>query len=283
VDLTVQISDAHFRIGVLGGAVVLAGVISAVRFCGSVSLPEPPAPPTYRADTGNNVMDESNASPVVYQDFLAKDAALAGVAAPSYEAMSRKLLYRVDEGRQVLEVGAKPVDMAGLRLQVLRSDDAIVLEILNTTKANLGYIVVTEPTPNLAGCSSVGALPFNAMVIEKGQRETRVECAYRPNLAISVIRVETVELSPLQAWYVAQVPPRHVGIDDRIGRGHRQPKSPERCISLVSQAVRTGIENGEIVWRDLVDFYARHRCQTYAFPASYRAFTSDGQRRIPSS
>ncbi len=49
----------------------------------------------------------------------------------------------------------------------------------------------------------------------------------------------------------------------------------------MSQAVRSGIERHEISWRDLVDFYARHRCQTYQFPTSYRALTSDGERPIP--
>jgi hypothetical protein len=281
----VQISDQQFRLGVFGAAVLLAGVITAVRFCGSVSLPAAPSTPSYQGGGGDpgNVIDESNASPVVYQDYLVKDAATAGVKAPTYQDMTRKLLYRVDEGRQSLEVGAKPIEMAGLRIQAVRSGDAIVLEIQNTTRANLGYLVVTEVLPSASGCMSVGALPFNAMVIEKGQRETRVECVYRPGVSIAVVRVETVELSPLATWYLGHVPPSYVGIEDRIARGHRQPKSSDRCISLASQAVRTGIENGEIVWRDLVDFYARHRCQTYPFPASYRALTGDNQRRIPST
>jgi hypothetical protein len=49
----------------------------------------------------------------------------------------------------------------------------------------------------------------------------------------------------------------------------------------VSQAVRSGLEQGQIGWRDLVDFYARHRCPTYRFPSSYRAFRSDGERQVP--
>jgi hypothetical protein len=47
------------------------------------------------------------------------------------------------------------------------------------------------------------------------------------------------------------------------------------------QVVRSGLENGRIGWRDLVDFYARHRCQTYEFPIAYRALKSDGERPIP--
>ena len=47
------------------------------------------------------------------------------------------------------------------------------------------------------------------------------------------------------------------------------------------EAVRAGLERGEIGWRDLVDFYARHRCQTYQFPISYRAFSAEGAMRLP--
>jgi hypothetical protein len=281
VEDIVAISDAQIRIGSIGAAVVLAAGITVVRFCGSVSLPpKPEAPPVVRG-TATELIEQANASPIVYQDFLAKDATAAGVRTPTYDEMGRKLPYRVDEGRRVLEVGDAPIEVAGLRLAAVRSGDTIVLDIENTTKSDLAYLVATEPTPNIAGCSSVLPIPYNAIVVAKGQHESRVECVYRTGMAIAVSRVETVELPPLSAWYLVQVPPHHLGIDDRVTRGHRMPKTRDRCISLVSQAVRAGLENGEIGWRDLVDFYARHRCQTYPFPASYRAFTSDGQRKIP--
>ncbi len=238
----------------------------------------PPKPPP--AAGTQQIVDDVNASPTVYQDYLAKDAAIAGVRTPTYNEMSRKLLYRVDEGRRVLEVGEPAINAAGLKLTVQRSGNAIVLDIENTTPVDLAYLVLTAPIPNIAGCSAVPAEPFNAMVIGKGQHETRVECAWRQGMAIAVTRVETVELSPLSAWYLSQVPARQVGIEDRIARGHKRPKA-DRCIALTSQVLRNGIESGEISWRDLVDFYARHRCQTYVFPAEYRAFTESAQQKIP--
>jgi len=94
-------------------------------------------------------------------------------------------------------------------------------------------------------------------------------------------KVETMEIPPLSAWYLAQLPPRLVGIEDQVARGHRGLAAREPCVASVSQVVQSGIESGDITWRDLVDFYARHRCQTYQFPSSYRAITSDGQRSIP--
>ena len=195
--------------------------------------------------------------------------------------MSRKLLFRIDEGRQVLEVGQAPITTAGLRLTAARQRDTIVLDIENTTKSDLAYHVVTEPTPKIAGCNSAPPLEHNAMIIAKGEHQIRVECSWHAGMAIAVTLVETAEVLPLSAWYLNQIPPAQLGIDHRIARGHRVPRTAERCISLSSQAVRSGLENQEIRWRDLVDFYARHRCQTYQFPSTYRALTADGQRRIP--
>ncbi|MBS1121759.1 MAG: hypothetical protein H6Q90_3987 [Deltaproteobacteria bacterium] len=272
-----SLSDEQFRFGVLGAGLLLVAGITVARFCGDVSLPPKPDGPSAG---GTGPIEDLNASPAAYQDHLAKDAAVAGVRTPTYDEMSRKLLHRVDEGRRVLEVGSPAIDAAGLKLTAQRSGDVLVLDIENTTQSDLAYLVVTTPSPNISGCDAVVPLGFNAMVISKGHHEVRVECAWRSGMAIIVSRVETVELSPLSAWYVSLVPPRQVGIDDRIGRGHQRPKV-DRCIALSSQVLRTGIENGEIAWRDLVDFYARHRCQTYIFPAEYRAFTVDGEQKLP--
>jgi hypothetical protein len=280
----VAISDVQFKASVGGAAAVLVLGITIVRFCGSVSLPDAPTSQVVQpTGTSNELVEQSNASPVVYQDYLAKDASSAALRVPSLEDMSRKLLFRSDESRQVLEVGQDAITAAGLRLAAKRSGDTIVLDIENTTRSDLAYQVVTEPTPKIAGCNSVMPLRHNAMVIAKGEHQIRVECSWHAGMAIAVTLVETAEVLPLSAWYLNQLPPSQVGLDERIARGHRVPKGAERCISLSSQAVRSGLENGEIRWRDLVDFYARHRCQTYQFPATYRALTVDGQRRIPAT
>jgi hypothetical protein len=278
----VAISDVQFKGAVAGAAAVLVLGITMMRFCGSVSLPDKPEPVTSNAgSTSQQLVEQANASPVVFQDFLTKDSAAANVRVPTVEDMSKKLLFRIDEGRQVLEVGERPIETAGLRLLARRENDVLVLDIENITKSDLAYHVISEPAPKIAGCNSVPPLSVNAIVIAKGEHQVRVECQWRPGMAIAVTRVETAEVSPLSAYYLNQLPPAQVGIEERSARGHRIPKSAERCIALGSQAVRSGIEKGEIQWRDLVDFYARHRCQTYPFPASYRALTADGQRRIP--
>ena len=100
-------------------------------------------------------------------------------------------------------------------------------------------------------------------------------------MTIVVSKVETMELLPLQSWYLDQVPPEVLGVEPRVAAGHRGAKSA--CSTVVPALVRSLEERGEITWRDLADFYARHRCQTYQFPSSYRAFKNDGERGLPAA
>jgi hypothetical protein len=188
------------------------------------------------------------------------------------------LPYRVDSERHLIEVGAPAIEVAGVRLRALHVAEGLALEIANATGADLAYNVVTAPVPEVRCGGS--ALAFNAMTVGRGRAETRIECNWRDGLAIAVSRVETVEVPPLSAWYLGHVPPSVVGVEARVARGHLPPDAV-RCGSTLSQTVRSGLERGEIGWRDLVDFYARHRCQTYQFPPAYRAFKSDGERPLP--
>jgi hypothetical protein len=183
----------------------------------------------------------------------------------------------------VLEPGKPGIEAAGLRMRVERSDNTIVMTIQNLVGSDVAYAVTSAPSTGTYVCNSARPLPFNAMVIAKGASETRTECAWRDGMSIVVTRVETLEVSPLSSYYLSQVPPTMVGVEDRIARGHHGVESKERCTAILSQVVRTGMDRGDIGWRDLVDFYARHRCQTYQFPSSYRAFKSDGERAVPAT
>lgn len=279
------ISDGQFRAGVIGGGILLALGIAALRFCGSVSLPPasqraPTEVPTEVSGTSSDLLSASVTSPAMYLDLLARDAAAAGLPKPTIAEMSRKLPYRVDEREHVLEVGQRPIELAGLALRAVSTGEALGLEIRNTTRSELAYLVITTDPGT---CAAARPLPLNVMVIGAQQHETRVECVWREDATITITRVETIELPPLSAWYVSQVPPAVLGIEDRIARGHRVERTGEPCTSIIPQAVKSGLERGEIGWRDLVDFYARHRCQTYQFPLSYRAFKSEGALRLPVS
>lgn len=270
-------SDQQFRMGVIAGSIVLVGVITSLRFCGHLSLPPKPAEPKGPSGTSRELLTRSAASPQVYQHYLEDDAQAAGVRAPTTEEMSRKFAYRVDEARHPLEIG-KPIELAGLRIHLERAGDQVSLVMQNTLDTDVAYHVVTNASSFVA-CNDARPLPFNAMILHKDGQETRAECIADQNLAL--VKVETMEVPPLAAWYLAQLPPRLVGLEDQVVRGHRGLATKDPCAVAVSAVVKTGMERGEITWRDLADFYARHRCQTYQFPSSYRAVTTDGQRVIP--
>ena len=276
---SVSITDSQFRIGVGAAGIALVAGIAAVRFCGQVSLPPKPVPPASPSGTSSELLTRSSASPAVYQDFIAHDAAAAGIRAPAPDELTRKLPYRVDEARHILEVGQPPLELAGVRLRAVHVREGLALEVVNATRSDIAYAVASAPVP-ATNCNGAPAVPFNAMTIAKDHGETRIECIWRDGIALAVTRVETLEVPPLSVWYVNHVPPSIVGIEPRIARGH-MASTAERCAISLPQSVRSGLERGEIGWRDLVDFYARHRCQTYHFPLSYRAFKSDKERTVP--
>jgi hypothetical protein len=275
--------DPQFRIGVLAGGLLLVVVITYLRFCGTLSLPAKPEPPTGPTGTQRQLLTQTTATQGMYVNYLERDAASAGVRTPTADEMSRKLPAHSDEARHVLEPGKPAIELAGLRLRAERAGDAVVLVIQNLLASDVAYLVTTSPSVGTALCNSARPLPINALVISKGGSETRTECTYRDGISIVVTRVETVEVSPLSSFYLSEVPPSVVGIEDRVARGHHGVETKEPCSTIVSQVVRTGMDRGEIGWRDLVDFYARHRCQTYQFPTSYRAFKSDGERSLPAA
>lgn len=277
-----NVTDSQFRVGVLAAAVVVVGIVTYSRFSGRLTLPDKPPPPEGPTGTQRELLSRTTGSPGMYRDFLEQDASSAGVRVPSVTDMARKLPYRVDEARHVLALGQPAIEAAGLRLRVERSGDSVAMIIQNLVGSDVAYQVTSAPSTGAYICNSARPLPFNAMVIAKGATETRTECAWRDGMSIVVTKVETVEVSALSSYYLSQLPPQLVGIEDRIARGHRRAGA-DSCSAMTSQIVRNGMDHGQIGWRDLVDFYARHRCQTYQFPSKYRAFTSDNERPIPAT
>jgi hypothetical protein len=274
--------DPQFRIGVVVGGIVLVAVITYLRFCGSLSLPTKPPPLQGPQGTQRQLLSSTASTPSAYRDYIEHDATSAGVRVPTVDEMSKKLVYRIDDSRQVLEPGKPAIEVAGLRLRAERSSDALVLVIQNLVESDLAYNVVTTiASGSTSMCTSVRALPINAMVIARGASETRTECAWRDGMAIAVTKVETLEVGPLSSYYLSEAPPALVGLDPRVARGHRGVESKDQCSGVVPRVVAAGLERGDLGWRDLADFYARHRCQTFQFPLTYRAFKSDNERQLP--
>jgi hypothetical protein len=125
--------------------------------------------------------------------------------------------------RAMLEVGQPPLEIAGVRLRAMRIEDGLALEIANATGSTIAYHVVTTAAP--VGCDAAPARLFNAMTIRSEWSRDPGGCAWHAGIAPAAVRVETVEVLPLSAWYLDQVPPSAVGIEPRIARGHRPPET----------------------------------------------------------
>ena len=274
--------SAPLRMGVVAGAIGLGVAVSTLRFCGAVSLPPKPPPPPETLAASQDVLRRSSQTESTWAAYLEKDALVAGVEAPTVAAMSRKLVARADEGTRTLGPGEPPIEAAGLRLAAVATGGTLELVVENRTSSDLAYRVVTRVRPDSA-CARFDAEPYNANVVPRGGREVRTECGYHEGMSLEISRVESIELSPLQAFYVSRVPPRALGTDARVALGHDPELAggAQVCNVAVSQALRAGLDDGSIQWRDLVDFYARHRCETYQFPLQYRAFVRDGERPLP--
>lgn len=278
-----MIGDLPFKLAVGAGGLALVVGLTAIHACGAVELPPKPPPPRGPTGTATQLLTESNNSPQVWRSYLERDAATAGLHAPSPEELAQLLPYQSEEARHLVGLDQPPLELVGLRLHLERSGNAVELVIENTLDVPVAYHAQTEANLGAYVCESVPARRHDALVLSPRQTVARTECAWREGLTIALVRVETIQLPPLSAFYVRQVPPTALGFDARISKAHETLTVSEPCNPTLPQAVRGGLERREIEWRDLVDFYARHRCQTYQFPVTYRAFRRDGERPLPAA
>jgi hypothetical protein len=276
--------SAPIRIGVVAGTIGLGLAISTLQFCGAVSLPAKPPPPADTLAASQEVLRRSTQTESGWVASLDKDALAAGVEAPTPQAMSKKLVMRADEGTRTLAPGEPAIDAAGLRLSAVESGGTLALVIENRATSDLAYRVVTRVRPD-GGCGRREVDAYNANVVPRGGREVRSECTYRGGMSLEISVVESIDLAPLQAFYLSKVPPRALGAEPRLAAAHEPelPRGTTVCNVAMPQILRAAIEDGTIQWRDLVDFYARHRCETYRFPLRYRAFVRDGERPLPAA
>jgi hypothetical protein len=280
--------DRTFKMIVAASAAALVGALMFVRFCGDLAVPAKPdrAVQTASVVPATDVLVAASASPAAWQGFLENDAVTAHVVAPTPQEMTRVLPHAVDNKPRTLAPGAPPVEVAGLRLSVERDgadgdEQSLILSIENTSDVDRAYQVVTRPSVGEQTCRAREILFYDANVVAARRRERRSECVYRDGMVLNISRVESVELPPLAAWYVSRVPPTALTVDTRLIKGHKPLSGASVCNVMMSQAIRSGLETGEIEWRDLVDFYARHRCDTYQFPHGYKAFRTNGERQPP--
>ena len=280
------------RIGVgIGALVVLVAGLYA-RFDYQVSLPQKPPPPPPPDNAALRRMDFEN--PEVYKGYLERDSTTYGIGRTTPEELELPFAYEKSEDTRDLAPGAS-LDTGMLRLSVrvekldVRSrtgssaTEHLVLRIENRRQHPVAYRVITRLNGGSdETCNKKGSLAHNAIAIPAGGTVERSECFYRSRMSVTVKQVEAMELPALSFFYVSRLFPPHIGLADRTSAGHQIPVGAP-CATVPQQAILLGMEKGTVSWRDVVDFYARHRCETYDFVLGYRAFTSKDQYKLPVS
>lgn len=294
-----QLSATQYRgaVAVLGAIVFV--VLVRLRFCYTPAVPPKPPKPkqvTTRTETTRNVATMLG-DPKVYDGYLKQDATAAGVAAPSRAQMAARFPYRraTPNARLTLK-GRSVIEAVGLRLEVIRRKHnnvwilALAIENQSHTE-HLAYRVRTRPTSNGAAvanenlfCRDRELLPHNAVAIRAEQRILRTECIYRDGVGLEIVEVETISIPALSYYYVSKLIPTQLGLEARETANHRLPQGAgnDACNLVFSGSISRQIEQKQITWQNLVDYFARHNCAVYkSFPEQYKAFTVDRQRPLP--
>jgi hypothetical protein len=248
--------------------------------------PRPPPPPEAMMN------GELRYSPVIYRAQIEQDARKYGVAVPLAGELEAPFLYLEEQAQRRRLSTKAPIETQHVRLsldiekrdavqdgQRLRSEH-MVLRIENRTGKYLAYRVETD-LADKKRCGAKGDIPHNAMVLGPHQTLRRSECVYRGDPSLEVARIEIIELPPLAAVYVGRLPPITALYDKRTSGGH-VPEKGSVCPQTFSwREIRDGIDRKELGWRDVIDFYARHSCDEYAFFRTYR-FRTDAGAPLPS-
>jgi hypothetical protein len=283
-------SDRRFQIpAVLAAVALLAGGLW-LRFDYEPRLPRrPPRPPPADVNAAFRALDlDAN----VYRAGVEKDAFEAGLAPPHLEELGALYPYDVVEPRRTLRASGSSLETRDLALSLRTgrvvnptnkgtfTQNHIILRIENRTPEHVAYRVDTRPPGDPRLCFEKGDLPHNAIALMPRQTVERTECAREGIDTVRIDRVETMRLPPLAFHYVSRLYPSHIGLDPRPARGHHSPKG-SICGDIPEQAIRRATEKGEISWRDVIDFYARHSCARYIFPAGYKSFSRASERPLP--
>ncbi len=279
-----------FRNATIAGALALAAVLGVVRFGGAVPMPPMPREPSSSSSDPGATLAAATGSAAAWRSFLEQDARAAAVPTPTDAQMSARLVHRSDSSPRTLAPGQPPVEVAGLRLALKVGPDhdgpgeLMTLTITNLADHDLAYRVVGRARPGGA-CSGRTLLGHDAIVVRRRATVERSECNHQDGMVLQIERVETMEVDGLMSVYVSRVPPAGVGGDPLHSKAHspQLPAALAKCNLSPSQVLLRALEDQVVSWRDLVDFYARHRCDRFQFPLEYRAFEKDGERPLPAS
>ncbi|MBL4636879.1 MAG: hypothetical protein JKY56_23710 [Kofleriaceae bacterium] len=280
-----QVTDTQFKALVIFVVVVVVGVVTRVRFYGDFEFPREPRRPTVHVGDLLDVSEKIEGSTDAYELHLQEDSVTFGVGRVTLREMSEEFLYQTDRERRVLEVG-EGVRILDLKLTLKKEtpksayNAQMMLTIENRSKIPVAYKITTSLSSGDLACTNMVHVAHNGIAILPGASTTRSECSYKKDRTLIISKVETVQLPTLGYYYLSSIRASEM-LGTRRLKGHKAPLRSMACDGLQSTRQKIAIERGDILWRDIVDFYARHRCNTYSFFEGYKAFQGDGEEKLP--
>ncbi len=271
----------------IGAVAIFIGLLVIYGGMSPPAAPPRPKPLPSVAEIG----EEMKFSQPIYKALLEQDGKRFAVAVPTMEQLGEPIAY-FDEirGERALRPG-KAIDTRHLKivLQVEKQQgtvdgqsfktDHLVLHFTNKTNKYLAYRIETV-VPVSQKCNTKGDLQHDAIVLPPSRSVARTECLYHDGFKVDLRAVEVMELLPLSAYYLSRLPPTLVLYDPRTSSGHAPLAQPLCRQTVPWQEIRDGIAKNEFQWKDVMDFYARHSCDEYAFFRSYR-YREDNSLPLP--
>lgn len=250
----------------------------AILFMGG---PPPPPPRPRPANTARSAEEQARFSATLYRGIVEKDARDYGLGAPDLATWRRPFPYFEELSAPRALAAGQSVQTRHLRITLLvrRIEGAVeaqsfradhfVLQIQNLTDSHVAYRVVTRVTQP-SRCEAKGLLGQNAVALKPREAVTRSECLFHRGERVELTGVEVMELPPLSYFYVSRLRPELILYEPRTSAGHSPPAGEPCAQTTAWRDIRDGAARSEIAWRDLIDFYARHSCDDYAFFPGYR-------------
>jgi len=281
--------SAHL-LGVISGPLALVFILGATALLyPTYDLPEPKIPPKKVVNT--LVLARKVQSGGGYGKVVRKDAKEWGI---DRDDVTDKIMkkghpyFSEFSGDMALEIG-KSFETDHLKLSVKTekielgeegmaiATDHMIMEIENKTDKYLAYQVRTTIEGK---CASKAVFAQNALGIKPKETIRRTECLPNGPGELRILKVEVMELTQLGYYYVSRLDPERLFMDPRSTEGHQIPMD-KTCNVLPWRAIHQAVKKGGAGWRDVIDFYARHNCDTYFFYPSYR-YKEEGLETLPS-
>lgn len=214
-----------------------------------------------------------------YWKEVRADAKAFGVVAPSKRRLEGKQRYRrLIRKRRTLRMGKRlrkgPLELrASLEsVRFVRQGASVkskhsVLTLRNRGQSPLAYRIELR-AKRRGRCDVRGTRKHNALALRPGEKAEITICAGKS--AIEISRLEILELSPLGYHYLSRVPPQAFGVEATRASAHGIPHSKGLCTQVAAPKLGRELRSGRLKWADIADFYSRHSCENYRFPAGYR-------------